>query len=507
MSTIGLDIGTTRCKVAYVDVTGKPVSLLNDRGQAQTPSVLHLADPNNPLIGIDAAEQSYIDPEHFIQNFKLDLGSTENLLNSSPIITPTDATSMLIAYLKSCAEKSLGTAVTEAVFTCPANFRDDAKQALIEAAEQNGIEVLKLVPEPTAAAIAHALHSQAHESQNLIYDFGGGTLDCSLVAVNGSQLKVLATEGVPKLGGNDFNEPLRTRIYQEIEAKFGEVPTQDEDGLLHLDIQNKCENAKFSLGNRKTVLVVVGLRGTQVIVEFSQEEYFKSIVPLIDQSLEALDASIKQAGLSYTDIDNLVMVGGTSRFGYVQERVAQHTGLQPKFDIEPESAIAFGAALSAVQELGKQGRQTTIGGKVIPSPKMFSTDCTAHSIGCCVSDTTKGKGQLVNSVMISKNAPIPCQKTDQFYLESEKQNAAIIEILQGNEGADREECLIIGEIRIDDLPTEAVRTERIQVEYTIDANGMVTVTATDKVSGKQQTVSVDYKKGIQPKHKPAMVQG
>jgi len=234
MSVIGMDIGTTRSKIAYVDVTGKPASILNDRGNLQTPSVLHLADVTHPLIGVDAEEQSYIDPENYVQSFKLQLGSTENLFRQGPVITPTDATAMLVSYLKECAEQALGKEVTEAVLTCPANFRDDARQALIEAAERNGIEVLKLLPEPTAVSIAHALESTSHHSKNLIYDFGGGTLDCSLVEVSGNQITVMGTEGVAKLGGNDFNEPIQKRIFSEIEAKFGHVPDLAEDGLLHL---------------------------------------------------------------------------------------------------------------------------------------------------------------------------------------------------------------------------------------------------------------------------------
>ena len=505
MSVIGIDIGTTQSKAAYVDLTGKPANILNDRGHRQTPSVLHLADVTHPLIGIDAQEQSYIDPKHFVQNLKLKLGSIESLLNKGPIVTPTDATTMLIAYIKDCAERALGKEVTAAVLTCPANFRDDSRQALIEAGEKADLEVLRVLPEPTAVAIAHALASASHRSKNVVYDFGGGTFDSSLVEVSGNQITVLATEGVAKLGGNDFNEPIRKRIFEEIEKQFGNIPDAEEDGLLHLEIWNKCEAAKLSLGKRATVPIVVGCRGTQIVLELTQEEYFASVDPLIDQSLEALDRCVKGAGLSYSDINHLVMAGGTSRFRYVQKRLAEHTGLQPKFDIEPESAIAFGAALCAIKELEKSGREATIGDKVIPSPEMFSTDCTAHSIGCCVSEQSGGTGRLVNSVVVPKNTPIPCQKTDRFYLENETQRIATIEILQGEENALREDCLVIGEIVLDDLPAEPIRTKRIQVEYTINGNGMVAVTATDAVSGKQHTVSVDYKQGIQATPKPASV--
>ena len=185
---IGMDIGTTHCKVANIDPAGKPNIISNSRGDQTTPSVIYFSDSLPPLIGLDAVEQGFIDPANCVGNFKLKLGTTENLLNDGKTLTPTDAAAILIGRLKQDAESALNMEITEVVATCPANFKDDAKQALLEAYERNGLKVLKLIPEPTAAGIAYALEKQGADSTFLVYDFGGGTLDVSIVRVEGSQI-------------------------------------------------------------------------------------------------------------------------------------------------------------------------------------------------------------------------------------------------------------------------------------------------------------------------------
>ncbi len=500
---IGIDLGTTQSKAAYIDPTGKPCIIPNDRTHHQTPSVLYYPPSGDPLVGVDAVEQGYVDPTRCLRNFKLKLGGRENLLGEGPVTDPTDATAAMVAYLKRCAEQAVGKEVTECVATCPANFRDDAKQALQEAFERNGVKVLKLVPEPTAAGYAYALENLGKDVTFQVYDFGGGTFDASVVRVQGSQVTVLATDGIPELGGNDLNEPIRQRLLAEIGNAFGEIPDRASNGLFFQDLDAKVEAAKISLGTRPQVPCVLGYKGSQVVVELTADLYHASIEEMVHRSLEAMDRTVQGAGLSYQEIDHLLLVGGTSRMPYIQETVARHTGLTPKADIEPEKAVAYGAALACVSELAKDGRTATVRGHVIPAPEMFVRDVTAHSVGCCVVDGSSAAKRLVNSEIIPKNTPIPCQKTDRFFLEHEDQTKARIEILQGKADADRDDCLVVGELVLENLPKEAKRTERLQLDYVIDVNGMVTVTAIDKASGKQQSVSVDYKKGIKPKDQPS----
>ncbi|MDY7108005.1 MAG: Hsp70 family protein [Planctomycetota bacterium] len=374
---------------------------------------------------------------------------------------------------------------------------------LLEAFQRNNIQVQHLMPEPTAAAFAYAVHQQHDDRTLLVYDFGGGTLDVTVARTDGDEIRVLATDGVRQLGGNDLNRCLEKRLLDELEAKCGQRPTPEDDPLFAYDLRQRVEQAKISLATREQVPVVLAYDGTQLICEITQDEFHGLIRPLVDQSLESLDRAVAGAGLTIDKVDHLILVGGTSRLPYIQDAVAQHTSLAPKTDIDPEKAIAYGAALASLSELDRQGRHATIRGQVIPAPKMFVRDVTAHHVGCCVVDTSTSARRLSNSVIIPRNTPIPCRKTDRFFLEHADQPQARIEILQGDPNADRDDCLLIGELLLDDLPEEDRATARIQVEFVIDGNGMASATATDLVSNKHQTVSVDYKKGIKASEKPA----
>jgi len=501
---IGFDFGTTRCKAAFIDSSGKPNIILNLRGDPYTPTAVYWCSTGKKLVGQDALEQGYTDAANCLRNFKLKLGTTDNLLSNGEVATATDATEIVLGSLKETAEKQLGIEVKECVITCPANFRDDSKQALLEAAKRVNLRVLKLVYEPTAAGFAYTLNKGA-DKKYIVYDWGGGTFDVSVQHVQGAQITTLATEGVPQLGGNDLNECIKNQALAQFAKKFGNIPTPAEDPLFHLDLDQRVEAAKISLNSREKVPVVVHCKGNQAVFEISQDQFHHDIDPLIQQTVDATDRALKAAGLSANQVDHLVMVGGTSRIEYVQKKVADATGLYPKTDVDPDKAIAYGAAYASIAELAKAGKTASIRGQVIPAPELFSREVTAHAVGCCTVDTSGSSKKLVNAVIIAKNTAIPCQRSDQFYLEHEDQTEATIEILQGEPDAERDKCLLIGELNLKNLPKESKRSPRICVEYMINASGMVTATATDKVSGKQQTVSVDYKKGIKAKDKPAAI--
>jgi len=493
----GFDIGTTQSKAAFVDASGKPIIIPNARGDLTTPSVIHRDLTGHFLIGKDAIEQGVVEPEGFMANFKLQLGSTESLLKRGSPFTPTDATAALLLSLVQAAEKATGQKVEEAVFTCPANFRDDAKESLLKACEMVGVKCLALISEPAAAGIA-CVNQGTNQQTLAVFDLGGGTFDASVIEADGGQITVRSTAGRAQLGGNDISAVLRDWVLQAAENKCGKRPDAQQDALFYLDLDQRIEIAKASLGSRSQVPIVVSYRGQQIIVTVKQAEYRKAIRPLIDESLKALDEAVAAAGLKYAQIDRLIMVGGPSRDPFIQECLANHTGLVPRTDIDPEKAIAYGAALASVSEMARQGRTASIGGRVIPPPNAFVREVTAHAIGCSVLEKTSNVTKLVNAVVVPRNTPVPCHRIEHFYLEDGSQDRAQIEVLQGEPDANRDDCLLIGELLLDQLPPETTRSQRITLEYAFDRNGMVTVTATDKVSGRQQTVSVDYKQGIKP---------
>lgn len=501
MNILGIDHGTTRTKTATVNPAGQSESILNARGEPFTPSVVYVSENGDLMVGTDAFEQGYLNPNRLIRNYKLRLGHNENLLNNGQVFTPTDAAAAIIAAIKKNAEDALNIKVDQCVLTTPANFGDDGKQASIEACERNGVKVLKLVPEPTAAGLCYAIHKAGTTLYFMVYDFGGGTFDVSILRVDGSEILVLATEGVHQLGGNDINERLRDHVLDLAAAQLGERPNPEADPLFKLDLDTRIEATKVSLGTRPQVPVVLNWRGHNSVVTVAQAEFHQLIEPLVKQTLEAVDRALDAASLRKTEIQDVILVGGTSRLPFVQIAVEGYIGKPAKRDIDPDKAVAHGAAQACLTELSHQGKTATIRGQVIPSPDLFVRDVTAHAVGCCVIDANGPSRRMLHSVIIPKNTPIPCCKVDRFYLERDDQTRAQVEILQGEPNADREQCLSIGEILLENLPPEPKRSARIQVEYAIDGNGMVTATATDLVSGKKQTVSVDYKKGIKPKDK------
>ncbi len=495
--TIAIDFGTTQTKAAYVDQSGKPVIIPNARGEDVTPTVLYCPASGPPMIGTDAVEQGVLDPDRVMRHFKLKLGTGDNLLpgGGSPM-TAREAVTLFIKEWKASAEAFLDFPITEAVVTCPADFRDDQKQGLIDGFAAAGIKVARLVAEPTAAGLAYALEKSTSNARIMVYDLGGGTFDVSILEVRGAQIDVIATAGVRELGGIHFSAALRELVMPSLNGK-GDL----SDPLSQFDLAQRIERAKVSLSSQREVPIIVN----QTVVKITQEQFHKAVDPLIRQTLDACDRAIAEAGLTYDKIDRAILVGGAARPAYIQKCVADHTGLVPKTDIDPERAIAFGGAQAALVQMAKQGRTATLRGQVIPAPEVFIREITAHGVGCAVAEKNGTRSRLVNAVIIPKGTPIPCKRLDTFRLEDEAQTAARVEILQGDADADRDDCLLIGEIVLDNLPTEAKRSERIQVEYVIDDNGMVAATITDTVSSRKESTSIDYRKGIKPTNKPACV--
>ena len=502
MDAISIDIGTGSVKTAYVEPTGKASMITNQRGDSCTPSVLYYNKDGTVYVGTEAIEQGFLDPKSAVWHPKLKLGTTDNLINNGLQVTAEDAVYELGKAAIADAERVLGKKVEKVVATCPADFNDAQKQALKNALERTGVEVILIMHEPTAAGYGYAEKLQGGRHKVGIFDFGAGTFDFSVLDVNGSVAQVIATEGIKKLGGNDVNNALLGLILDRVEKECGVRPSPDKHPLVFYDLRLRVEHAKYSLNTQAKVPVVVAFEGHHVVVEITQKELHEILKAMMQQALDCVDRGMKAANTTYKDLFRFVMVGGASRPKFVQDCVAEHTGLIPRVDIDPDKAVPYGAALRCVAELHSRGEKPDHNGIVIPSPAIISKDVTGHGVGCSVIDTSSSTHRMVNAVIIRKNTPIPCKRVEYFYLQHEDQQEACIEILQGDDSADRDDCLLIGELALDNLPPESVRTKRIQIEYFIDANGMVTATATDKVSGKQATVSVDYKKGIKPKPKP-----
>ncbi len=489
---VGFDFGTKRSKAAYVDATERPIAIQNKRGDFYTPSVIAFDDQGKPyLIGEEALLEAFVRPDHVLADFKPELGSNKVLYKGDKEYTATQLAALVLKSMKEDVERATNTTVNSAVLSCPANTKDDFRAALMEAARMAGIEPEALIGEPSAAGLGYAYNKQ-YDRRFVIFDLGGGTLDVSVIEVSGNNITVTGTEGVPQLGGRDFTARLEKRILEAFARQTGEHPSKQDDPHFFQELYQKAEGVKITLSEREDRTVVIGCRGKQAIVKVTRSEFVSMCSDLFDQCIECADKAIKGRGHTWKDIDSLVMVGGSSRMPYIQEQLANISGLAPKNDILPDRAVAIGTVLKARLVLGEKG--------VLPHPGIFVREVSSHDLGCCVlKPGGKGEDDLVQVALISKNTPVPAQKTDSFFLQHEDQTAVKIIIAQGDDGSPLRQCLEIGEIQLENLPKESKRTQRIKVDYALDTNGMAKVTATDLVGGASETVSIDCKKDVKRK--------
>ncbi len=474
---IGIDLGTTRSKVAYIDETGRPQLLPSRRGDAYTPSVIFFEDGNNPIVGMEALAEGLIQPEHVLTCFKRGLGSDDVVYTDADgkQFTNTNLLTILIAHLKEDIEKRFNAEVNEAVITVPANFKDHQKQATIDAAKAAGLIVLKLLHEPTAAGIAYAIDKQQNQKL-LVYDLGGGTFDVSILECKDDGIYILNTAGRERLGGEDFNDRIKQRVVAEYKKQTSYEPSVDSDPMFYQELSEKVEQAKITISQKSKTRLVIGCRGSQLIFELTRADFEAWTSDLRKETLICTTQAVEEAGLKWEDIDRIICVGGSVRIPAIENDLADLTGMVPHSDIEPDRSVVFGAALQCAIEQSTGGKTLMIGGRAIPSPQAFVHEVTAHRVDCCVVDAD---GQLVNAVILPKATSIPAQKTDRFALQYEGQTEARIEVLQGEEGQLRDDCLSIGEIVLSHLPAQRKQSKRIEVTYIIDTNGMITAVGQD----------------------------
>ena len=493
MNVIGIDLGTTRCKVAYLNETGHAQIVLNRRGDPYTPSAIFFEEGIKPIVGAEALAEGFLAPEHVHTCFKRVLGAPDTLYTGADgkTYTATAFQTILLAALKEDVESRFNSELDEAVITVPANFQDHKKQATIDAARAADINALRLLHEPTAAGIAYALDKQQDQTF-LVYDLGGGTFDVSVLRTTGDSIQVLNSTGREQLGGEDFNARIETFVVEQFSKDNGYEPSPESDPLFFQELAEKVEQCKIALSEKTKTRLVIGCRGRQSIIEITRDQFESLTDDLLQGTLDCTRQAVEEINLSWQDLHTIILVGGSVRMPKVQSALGDLTGVVPHCDIEPDLAVCYGAALSCGMELALAGKTLMIGGRAIPTPKAFVQEVTAHGVGCCVAAKD---GALSNAVILPKGTAIPTTRTDRFSLLSESQTEAHIEVLQGEDGQDRDACLSIGEIQLTDLPVEHRRSKRIEITYAIDGNGMIHATGKDLVGGQQVEIDIDYHQG------------
>jgi len=470
---IGIDLGTTNSCVAVME-GGEPVVIPNPEGNRTTPSVVAFSQNGERLVGQIAKRQAVTNPDHTVISIKRDMGTDRKVNIEGDEFTPQEISAMILQKLKSDAENYLGTEVKQAVITVPAYFSDSQRQATKDAGKIAGLDVLRIINEPTAAALAYGLDKDTTNAQKvLIYDLGGGTFDVSVLELDNGMFQVLATCGDNKLGGDDFDKRVADYILDEF--KKSENIDLSKDKMAMQRIIEAAEKAKIELSslsktNINLPFITVTADGPKSIdIDLTRAKFDSMTSDLVERTMKPLRQALSDAGLSSNDIAKVILVGGSTRIPAVVEAVKKATGKEPYKGINPDECVAIGAAIQ--------------GGVLTGDVKdMVLVDVTPLSLGI---ETAGG----VFTVLIPRNTSIPTSKSQVFSTYADNQPAVDVHVLQG-ERSMASDNKTLGRFVLDGIPPAPRGVPQIEITFDIDANGIVNVKALDKCTNKSQSVTI-----------------
>ena len=470
---IGIDLGTTNSCVAVME-GGKPVVIANTEGARTTPSVVAFTKTGERLVGEPAKRQAVTNAEKTISSIKREMGTDYKKEIDGKKYSPQEISAMILQKLKADAEGYLGEKVSEAVITVPAYFNDAQRQATKDAGKIAGLEVKRIINEPTAAALAYGLDNEK-EQKIMVYDLGGGTFDVSIIEIGDGVIEVLSTSGNNRLGGDDFDQKITDWMLDEFKKAEGVDLSTDKMALQRL--KEAAEKAKKELSSATTTninlpFITATAEGPKHFdMNLSRAKFDELTHDLVEKTAEPVQNALRDAGLTAADLGQVLLVGGSTRIPAVQDKVKQLTGKEPSKSLNPDECVALGASIQGGKLAGDAG-----------AGEILLLDVTPLSLSI---ETMGG----IATKLIERNTTIPTKKSQTFTTAADNQTAVDINVVQGERQFARDNKSL-GQFRLDGIPPARRGVPQIEVTFDIDANGIVNVSAKDLGTGKEHHITI-----------------
>ncbi len=500
-TAVGIDLGTTFSAIAYIDTYGKPQIIPNSESERITPSVL-LFDGSNAIVGTYAKQNAVAEPEKIVDFIKREMGKSKEAFSrefAGRIYSAEELASLIVKKLKNDAERYLDRQVTDAVITVPAYFSDAERTATIHAGQLAGLNVLQILNEPTAAALAYGLDKLDEEQTVFVFDLGGGTFDVTIMRIENKHIRMIATNGDHRLGGKDWDDLIVNLVAEEFDRLHGENPLLDLQS--YQDLQSRALAAKIQLSSRPKTSVVHSHNGKSIKVELTREEFEKIAAPLIEKCKVLCEIVMQEARMSWSDIDKILLVGGMTRMPMVRKLISDISGKPLSDDVSVDEAVALGAAIQATlcllsEEEGKQVEERSLPEE---TREQFMgrdggliqvTNITSHTLGVVLWNEEKMEEYVYP--MIKKMSPIPTESVNSFGTASANMKKVVVRVVEG-ESTLPSECTPLGTCHVE-LPPFLPKGSPVELTYRYNSNQVLEVVV--NAFGKQGAVEIRRHTGL-----------